>query len=475
VADDEDELANAPVDPVGGADAPTDEVEADPVEEDAEAPGPEDPRLLEAKIALADAQAAKAREEVRKAKREEDEATDDLSRQKREAAAKQTVAEADKAAAAARQAEVTAFIPDFSKVVIPETKVPSDRPLFESVLAQRAITSAAEALGERVRPYLKLGAEEYALITSGEDFVSVDAAFIEVSSGMAQLLAGADALNPPQQAGFAAAPIIAAVAGALPGLMSLLVPRKTISSSQMELDSTAACAAVAGELAAHGLRVRLDDFRTVPSGKIVADEARLRSRRNALAKLKFESDAEHSLQEVHVSSEQARLTALEKQRDEATAKLPAPKDVDGQIETVRDRRDKALRLSRDASARSTQIDELVKSIDAFTLAIHIVSAGGTRSPFVAAALHEELREVPSKSAKCTRVVFIKSTSGTTEQFYRGRGPLSDKVDSIGSVSLSYWVMDAATSDILVAGIAGGSARLHGVIGNELRIDFLEKG
>jgi hypothetical protein len=137
------------------------------------------------------------------------------------------------------------------------------------------------------------GTDNVILLTGEEDLATSDAAYVEVNGELDHLITSAKAiLEPPTDTGFAPVAALGAIAIALPGLVSLLMPRRAVSSHAVELDTAAAKAVVAGKLAAEGHNVRMDDLRLVPTGQIVAREAELRACRNALTTRKLEREVE---------------------------------------------------------------------------------------------------------------------------------------------------------------------------------------
>ena len=115
------------------------------------------------------------------------------------------------------------------------------------------------------------------------------------------------------------------------------------------------------------------------------------------------------------------------------------------------------------------VGDVLTAIDQFLVAVHTVPAAGKRSAFAAAALREELREFDGKR-KIARVLFVSASSASAAQFADDRPLLfEDKFESIASLSISYWMIDTATSDIVAAGTAAGSARLKGSIGGSVEV------
>jgi hypothetical protein len=423
------------------------------------------------------AEQRKAIAEAEKAARDASVAIDPaLERKKIEAEARKATAEAEKAAADARRAEITALLPDFSKIAAPETKVTGDQPLFSSVLAHRALDKAATRLVEAVKGKLATGTDNVILLTGEEDLATSDAAYVEVNGGLDHLITSAmTILKPPKDTGFAPVAALGAIATALPGLVSLLMPRRAISSHAIELDTAAAKAVVAGKLADEGHNVRMDDFRLVPTGQIVAREAELRACRNALAARKLEREVEKAEHDTLRSEHQRRLEELMLKRAELPAGAAANPTLDEEILKARSERDMAANDGKQASIEVGLIDGLLTAIDSFSVAIHTVSQGGRRSPFVTAALFEELRISKTDTPRFSRVLLVKASSGSADQLFKDRTFRSDKFEGIASVSVSYSLIDPQTSYVLTAGIAVGSARIQGEMGGTISYRQVEDG
>jgi hypothetical protein len=108
----------------------------------------------QAELAKAIADAAKAQSDADKTAKENAEWDSELAKRQREAEARSAIAKADKDAAASRLGQVTAMLPDLSKVERGETTVSGDQALFGSALAARALKSAASKVAEKVKARL---------------------------------------------------------------------------------------------------------------------------------------------------------------------------------------------------------------------------------------------------------------------------------------------------------------------------------
>ncbi len=420
-------------------------------------------RLDEAKVAEAETAARKAALETDKLAREEAVATSPSAQQQADAEAKQKIAEAQQAAADARRKEVANLVPDLSGVTAPETKLEGDSPLAGSLLAHTALHAAAALVVGALRPEgqspkLTAGtADDTALlVTTEEDLATADAAHVEVIRGMEQLVAEAERLLAPPTAGpgFAPAPVAGALVGALPGLVSLLTRRQSVKTASVATDSAAAVAAVVGSLGE--TVVLLDDFRLVPDGEVVVQEGALREQRSELVKAKVALES--------------TCTQLEAQRDAATKALEAlekstPPPTEAQLAQKRSARDDLVRKIATETVRSGAMDDLVKSIDGFLEAIHKAPEGGGRSPFVAAALHEQIR---GGSPRISQVLFVRASSGSIDQVVDDRRFRADKFSSVGSISVTYWLLDTTTSAIVAAGVQVGTAHVSGKVGEAIK-------
>lgn len=432
----------------------------------------------------AEAEARAAQIAADKAAREEAEQSSELARQARDAEARQKVAEADKVAADAKRANFQALIPDFTTADGGTTTVTGEQPMFSSLLAHRSLDQAAMKLVDHVKRCL--GDNARVLVTDDPDLASTDAAYLEVSTGQERLLDAAEKLLTAIEetgkdettkfefvAGTAAAPALGALASALPSIASLISGNRSVKSFATTVDNTAAMATIAGLMAGAGRKVQLDDFRLVPQGRIARQEKRVQEQRAALWEAKLDQE------QTRLQSEELRVEAVEridklkKQLAEMKSDDPARHEIENELEDDIEERDRAADDVKSAALIIGMIDNLVSTIDSFNSVIHTVPANGTRSPFVAAALREQLRGPrggPVGGRRFNNVLFIKAISGSADQMLSDL-PLwsKDRFHTMGSVSLSYWLMDTETSEIIIGGVATGSAQLTGKIGERFTI------
>lgn len=397
----------------------------------------------------------------------------DLARRKAEAEANKIIAEAEKAIAEARAAQVAALIPDFSKVERGETTVAGEQPLFASVLAHEALGPAVGKLLNDVRT--SLDNNDVVLITEDPDLASTDAAYAEVTSGIAQLIRAADNLLDTPQAeifGAGAGAAVSAIAAAVPALVSVSSARRAVLSQTATIDATAALAATASALLTTGCKVQIDDFRLIPQSGVFASEADLRRKRNELLGRKLELQAQQAESELERTSHQTRVDQLVKLLDKPHGETSAEdrKRWETDIPEALKARDLAAAQAQSASASAGAFDALVNGIDAFVTSLHAVPTGGKRSPIVLAALREQLRDPAGQIPAFTKVLFVKAASGSANQVLDDKPLLfKDKLHVVAAVSLAYWLLDPVMSNIIDAGVATGSADLKIRVGSEFKI------
>ncbi|HEX6006814.1 MAG TPA: hypothetical protein VFY80_02560 [Burkholderiales bacterium] len=369
---------------------------------------------------------AEAEEKVRRAGQS---LGDALALQKLEADAKKSIAEADKATADAQRAQVSAFIPDFSKIEKGETTVTGDGTVLGSLLTPLAMEQAAKQVVGR----LKLSERDRVLITTDADLASTDAVYVEVVTGLdlftesAATLLGATPAEDrrrssarDEQRRAAPAAVAGAIAAAVPGLISLFSANRTLSSANLTADTAAAVAAVAAHLTGR-TTVQIDDFVVVQGGDVAAKEKALRQVRTQLV--------EHKLE------------------------LEPPK--------------KPVAEEQPLSVAAALIGQLITQIDAFLTSLH--TSSGKRSPFAIAALRQQLH--PSSEAGgpvFNKVLYIKASGATADKLLHDR-PLwfKDKIQVIGSAAIVYWMMDTGTGNIIASGVGHGAVQIDGEIGDKL--------
>lgn len=192
-----------------------------------------------------------------------------------EAAARSAAIKADKDAADARTAQITALLPDLSKVKGSTLDVKDGPALFGTRLTYQALATAATKVSAKVTaaiPPDKDTANHTGLVTTNADLASADANHRDVTTGLQQLEAAAAALldsdllstlpdptfdseiaRTTQRYGSAwftspATALATAVATALLSVLSLLPTQRSVITGATDTNDLAAAAAVAGAL-----------------------------------------------------------------------------------------------------------------------------------------------------------------------------------------------------------------------------------
>jgi len=314
------------------------------------------------------------------------------------------------------------------------------------------------------------------LLTASADLATSDAAYGEVVGGLEELNAAADAIlgpaaaqpEPPGAKVLPVAAVAGAIASAVPPLLSLLAPQRTLSSFAISPDTTAATALLADHLTQAGLAVQIDDFRPVPQGRVHDLEVALRQQRAKLVKEKLARDQARIEADNERASHQTEVDDLTKALDALKPDDPNYNDLQTKLKNATDERDESANATAQAADDVGAMTDLQTSIDTFLSAIHSVPANGTRSAYTLASLRQDLHDGPA-----TRVVYISASGGSSDELLEHRFLVKDKFESIASVSVSYWVLDPSNGTIIAAGNAGGTSRLQGSIGGSITVESID--
>jgi hypothetical protein len=426
-----------------------------------------------AQKAEADTRAADAA--ARKAETEADDLESPTGAQARDAKNRQSIAEAEQKEAAARQQALSALIPDFSKVKDSSLEVSTQGPAIGgAALTFGALADVAKAIAAQIMPPAEDNAWRV-LVTSDPDLASADASYQEVALGLAQLATAADELLPEatvdsvETAGLV--PVLAAVAAAVPSVLSLLSAERSVATAPVTISDLAAATAVAGALKAQtGDRVVVvhDDFRLVVPGRIQTASTLVATKRHELVATKLALADRKGAIDAELAIAKADEKDAEKAVADADPKIPHP-DLDTDLDNARKRVTGLTRKSGAAAVRLGLVDGLIASIDAFTAAIRVIPAGGRRSPFATAALYDELHA--GASSQFTHALLVKAQPAQSAQLTDDK-PLwfRDKFSTIVEVNVTYMLIATGDSRIVRAGTATAIASAHGDLGSELRFD-----
>jgi hypothetical protein len=418
-----------------------------------------------------------------------------LAKAKQEAEDQKAIDEAHLQSAEAQQKQISALIPDLSKVTPAPLEVKGETPLFGASLAQRAANAAACRAAQQVRE--AIGTElpsARILVTSDPALATSDAIYVEVLDGLEGLNKAAEGLLdvvepsvaqvaaaqpqgwlPPGVQSFlvagAAIPIAKAVAAALPGALSLLTAHRTLSTSLVTVDSFAAAAAAAGELSWLSPKpdVFHDEFRLLPTeGTVKEKESELADKRQELVALKV------TLEDTKLAGS-ARLTELNAEVKESEEKIKKAREAeldDLQTQLAAQRNAvAALELAIGKCAlRIALIDSATSAIDQFTTSMRTTAAGATRSPLAAAILREQLHGDCGDAKQFTHVLLVKAEPGSAQQLIDD-GPLmfKDKFTVIATSNVTYMLIETKgeSGNVIRAGSIGGEATAHGTVGKDI--------
>ena len=444
-------------------------------QEDKGAPPAPDPIVEKAQRAKAIADARTAEAAARKAELEADDLESVAGQQAREAKNKQAIAEADQKAALARQQEIAALLPDLSKVKDSTLATGKEGPAIASgSLTFGALAEAGKAIGKAVAP-ADADPPRRILITSDQDLASADAIHQEVTSGLDELQRAAaktledssiDGWSLGEGADLAIVPIAAALASALPHVLSLLSAERSLSTASITVTDLAAAAAVAGALApSDRVAVFHDDFRLIPSGRVqtavtaVATKRReLVTRKIELTDFKLEADGE-------LTTARTREREAEKAFNEANPKTP---ELRAELEAARRDVSRLALIAGEVGIRLALVESLVGALDEFMKGVRIVATGARRSPLATSALYDQLQaDAPTPF---THVLLIKGQAAQSQQLTDDK-PLwfKDKFSTIVEVNVTFMCLETTGSKIVRAGTVTAMATAHGNLGS--RLDF----
>ena len=386
---------------------------------------------------------------------------------KTEAEARSAQAKADKEIADARRDQLTALIPDLSKVKASTLDVKDGPAMGGTVLTYRALAKAAAQVAGRIpgrdREDTRL------LITSDPDLASSDAVYQDVNAGLEQLHEMTDRLLVVLEADTVRkfidpTGLVTALAGAMPAVLSLFSAQRTVRTSAATVTDLAAAAAVAGALtAADGARLAVvhDDFRLTLTSTVRDNAAALTTKRQQLASRKILLEDGRSRAAADLATAQAELKRLEKLYADADTDARRA-ELEPKVKAAGDDVADLTKANSEATVRLTMIESVTSAIDTFNTAIRAVPAAGGRSPIATAALYENLH---TGADRFTHVLLVKAEPGQAQQTTQDR-PLwfKDRFTTIVDVNLLFMLLGTRASTIVAAGTVTATAQTHGTIG-----------
>jgi len=340
-------------------------------------------------------------------------------------------ADFEKSQADAAQAKLAALIPDFGAVERGALTLPKDgAPEAGSGVVGRALKAAAQQVKDDMVGRFQDGWK--VLITSDANLAASDAAYWNARTALERLAELArealDATSTQPEGGetrpeaFPIIPVLGALAGAVPGLVSLLRTDRTVTSGAVTIDDLAAVAAVAGVVKGENPQrtVYHDTFRALPRGELAGQVDALLELRRQLG------DRRRSLEQLKVPEGEA-----------------------------------AERLK----AAVAEVKGLMDGIDAFLTAGTAVAKDAAASPLAAAALREGLHD-----GTFTHALLVKAQPASALQVVSDRAFGNDPVEVLAVASIAWVLTEVATGQLLDAGVSSGSARVHGTIGKDFKLE-----
>jgi hypothetical protein len=345
-----------------------------------------------------------------------------------EATARKTRIEADKEAAAAVRDQISALIPDLTKVKESTMEAKDGTPMWGTFLTFEALPRVADRVATIL---LERGKGQFGkwrlLVTSDPDLASADASYGDVMGGLDQLIHTSDKLAQDAHAEVLD-PVTGglALAAALPGLLSLLSAHRTVSTAATAANDLAAVAAVTRQLRyrAPDLAIVYDDFRLVPNATVHQKVANLGDCRLRLVERK-----------LTLSDEKSTIDAA--LADAKAAKRPDAKKIAD-----------LTRQSTNIGTRLGLIDSAILAIDTVLAGIRAVPAGAKRSLLATTALQEALH----LSNGFTHVLLVKAEAGQARESLDNRPLwLEDKFFAIADASITYLFIQTSDSTIVESG------------------------
>lgn len=370
---------------------------------------------------------------ARKAEREEEEASSPAA-----VARRAVIAEKD--AAAARREQVSALIPDFSKVTRGGLEVSNGgEPTAGTAVAGKALHDAADLIKQRV--ISRIGADGWCILVTGDtELAASDAIYWDVVSGLGRLTELSDqAIKATAPAGgdsgkrklvpAVVGAVVGAVAQSVPGILSLLSTPRTVTTGKVDMDEIAALTAVAGAMKGGN-----------PKRKVYHDSIRLLPH--------ADSDVQKRVLALH-----KRRAALNERKIALETHVPAGKD-----KATRDRLAESIALVASVSA----------GIDEFLKALTSVPTGAPHSSLTSAVMREGLH-----NETFTHVLLVKAQSASGIQVINDKLIREDTFAVVAAASISWVLVDVPDGDVLDADVTTGTAQANGRIGDTFSFERMQ--
>lgn len=452
----------------------SDEVNVDQAEagdRDIEARLDVDARKAEAEAQRAEVAAAQAAAEAR-------EWSSLGAKQARDADRAKSVAEARGAAIDSQQKVIDSLVPNLAGASRGSTTT-SGTTLFTTLLTERGVRRAAKALVADVYDELVSGAP--LLLITEEDLASSDAAHLSVVTGFLRALSQIDRVIGGEATGegnlASVAPVGgAAVAAALPPVLSLLSADRSLSGGDASIDSALTVATVARELHNHGIEVILDRFRLLDGdAEILAQEKLVLERRDALNDRRILESIKRDEADRRCTDAQAMIDELTRTLASKDLEMERKPGLQEELAGAMRNRDTHLKESLTSAALVEHAIGLLERVDAFLAAIRTTSDGSSQSPLVAALLRELVHPTaPRPDPAVPMVMFVRATSGSVSQLVEDRPFLfKDRFEAIAGVTIAYWLVSVASGQLVLSGAHTGTARITGTVGKSFTISDID--
>ena len=328
-----------------------------------------------------------------------------------------------RAAQLAHQKALGGLAPDLKGVTASGLETSGDLAAGSAMLTYRALRVAAE----QVVKSLNLPREDQQiLVTADPDLSAATGTLHDLVAGLKAIESAVEAAlatrgEPKDKElfkslGLPAAPLLAAVSTALPGVLSLASAQRTLTTAKVEASDLSAASEVLRAGLARGGHWRHDDFRPTQAGGLHARVAAL------------------SVARGHVAARKQALAGSEDADDVAQAAL---------------------------------CEAAISSIDTFLAAVRTVPAGAKRSPLTTAVLADHLMSAEPSSW----ILLVKSCPGSSTMLTDNRPLLfDDVVFSRVEVGITFLMVDVDDGRRGAAGTVWGVATMRGRVGGDLDVE-----
>jgi hypothetical protein len=444
----------------------------------------------DAEKAAADARSAAAKASTDE--RDAAQAESALGQKQRDAASRQKIAEAEKAASTAQAERIATYLPDLSKVKRGKLDLEkAELPLFAGALENRALTEAAIEVATSVKTVEELTEDSRILVTSDAELAASHAAYLEVMGGLDQIDTAATGLlaelaapgeavpeheeaEPKVRAEFAPVAAIAqAVATVLPGALSLFSAHRAVATSETTVEDLEAAAAVAGQLVGWKPTIVHDGFRLLVDGPLRRKLEQLNTHRQNLVSRQLAFGDEKARVTEDLALAKAELEAAKADLKESPKDQAAKQQVRTSTGDVAD----AERKLAHAELRLGLVVSAIEAIDAFSNSLTEVPEGAVRSPLTLATMREHLQAAPewkqdTKPSHFTHILLVKGNGGSTTQVIDDRALwMADRFASVGTARITYMLIESTSSAVLAAGDASGAAKASGKLSRKLSLEL----